>query len=104
MRVSLYPIHKGCDPIFCQKCLSTELVDPVDQSAVSCEYCGKDLSEAPEGTIICKGCADLRQLCQRCGQPLRLADFKGIFVGTGGARLHRGDEKQIIALLLKHQR
>ena len=99
-----YPIPKGCEPIFCQKCLSTELIDPVDQSAVSCEYCGKDLSEALEGTIICKGCADLRQLCQRCGRPLRLADFKGIFVGTGGARLHRWAEKQIIALLLGRQK
>ncbi|MCI8649613.1 MAG: hypothetical protein HFG20_05805 [Anaerotruncus sp.] len=98
------PYRKDVIPIFCQKCLSTELSDPVDQSAVSCEYCGKDLSEAPEGTIICKGCADLWQLCQRCGRPLRLADFKGIFVDTGGARLHRGAEKQIIALLLGRQK
>lgn len=35
---------------------------------------------------------------------MRLADFKGIFVGTGGARLHRGAEKQIIALLLGRQK
>ena len=68
------------------------------------QYCGKDLSEAPEGTIICKGCADPRQLCQRYGRPLRLADFKGIFVGIVGARLHRGAEKQIIALLLGRQK
>lgn len=95
---------KGSDSIFCQKCLSTELTEPVDQSSVSCEYCGKDLSEAPDGAVICKSCADLRQLCQRCRQPLRLADFRGIFVGTGGARLHRGAEKQIIAVLLDRQK
>lgn len=97
-------MSKGSDLIFCQKCLSAELAEPVDQSAASCEYCGKDLSEAPEGTVLCKSCADLRQLCQRCRQPLRLADFRGIFVGTGGAKLHRAAEKQIIALLLGRQK
>jgi len=89
--------------MLCRQCSSTEMMDDVEQSEVSCKYCGKDLSEAPDGTSICKRCADTRQLCQRCGQPLRLADFQGIFVGTHGARLHRSDEKQIIALLLKRK-
>lgn len=93
----------GGDFILCQKCLSSEVSEDMEQSSVSCKYCGKDLSEAPNGTAICKSCADTRQLCQRCGQPLRLSDFHGIFVGTGGSKLHRSDEKQIIALLLKHR-
>lgn len=88
--------------MICNNCANTELSEEMEQSTVSCKYCGKDLSEARSGTSICKSCADTRQLCQQCGQPLRLADFTGIFVcGSGTSRLHRSDEKQIIALLLK---
>lgn len=84
--------------MFCRKCNIQPPDD--DQSLASCVYCDEDLSKQKQGTNLCKACADSRQLCQGCGQSLRLGDFKGVFVDAYG-KLGRGDERKVIALILK---
>lgn len=85
--------------MFCQKCLEKD--SDVDQSMLSCRYCGRDLSEAENGTTLCESCADTRQRCQGCDQELRLGDFKGIFVCGTANHMARSDERKIIAFLLR---
>lgn len=87
--------------MYCKSCRSTP--QDCDQSMTACIYCDEDLSGEKDGTNICKSCANIRQFCQGCGQPLRLGDFTGVFVKTGGGKVNRTDEKKIIAVILKSQ-
>lgn len=77
---------------------------PVPCSEEECRCCSADLSGEPEGSTICAKCADRRQLCQRCGQPLRLSDFEGLFISGTAGRLSHGDEQKIISVLLTHKK
>lgn len=93
---------KGVIYILCNACSSAPVAEPITQDS-ACKFCGKELLQS-DGITVCKECSHKRQICQRCGAPLRLADFKGVFVsgGTGSLRtIKLRGERAVIAILLK---
>lgn len=85
--------------MLCRLCEKT----PSPSSEEGCRFCDADLTGEPEGSAICFKCANRRQICQRCGRPLRLSDFDGIYISGTAGKLSRSDEQKIISVLLSHK-
>lgn len=78
-------------------CLNCKTDASQEELFGSCRSCGRKLEN---GAVICPLCSQTKQLCERCGAPLRIKDFPGAFA-IKPKRLDPSAERKIVAMLIQ---
>lgn len=97
VNANLYLTSEEVIMILCRKCQSGRYHTTDEEQSV-CLCCGAELEF---GLVYCESCSSKLQLCQHCGEPLRLSDFANVFAcGQDGRELPKAVERRIIAMML----